>query len=210
MELKLQQAIVATRAGRTDVAQHLLTQLIHEKPDEANAWFLLGHIVDSPKRQSNYLKRTVELDPDNVIAKQRLEQLENPPIPAPVISQPDVDDTAEAIENAEASPDSSAIEAEPGVTSETELPEWLQDLDDKQLGAQPRHDEAWQKPAGMPIRETQKSPQPTAAVPVSQNTPDSEPESSNTSREVWLVRILVIMVIVAAIILGILVLLILI
>ena len=109
MELKLQQAIVATRAGRTDVAQHLLSQLIHEKPDDANAWFLLGHLVDSPERQSNYLKKTVELDPDHTIAKQRLVQLENPPIPAPVIAQPDVLDTAVAIESAEASPDLSPV-----------------------------------------------------------------------------------------------------
>lgn len=210
MEPKLQQAIVATRAGRTDVAQHLLTQLIHEKPDDANAWFLLGYLVDSPERQSNYLKRTVELDPDNAIAKYRLVQLENPPVPAPVVSQPVVRDTAVVIENGDPSPDPSPVETEPGATTAAELPEWLQDLDNKQLGADSTRDEAWQQSASTPIRETQRSSQPKAVQPVSQNAPDPKPKSSQASREDWLVRILVIMVIVAAIILGILVLLILI
>ena len=87
MELKLQQAIVDTRAGRTDIAQSLLTQLICENPDDANAWFLLGHIVDTPERQALYLQKTIELEPEHAIAKQRVMQLENRPIPAPVIPQ---------------------------------------------------------------------------------------------------------------------------
>ena len=76
MKIKLQQAIVATRAGQIEVAQSLLTQLLREDPENANAWFLLGNLVDSQDRQIRYLQKAVELDPENAIAKKQLEQSE--------------------------------------------------------------------------------------------------------------------------------------
>jgi cytochrome c-type biogenesis protein CcmH/NrfG len=204
MELKLQQAIVATRAGRTDVAQHLLTQLIRENPNDANAWFLLGHLVDTPERQSRYLQKTVELDPGHAIAKQRLIQLEDSPIPAPVIVQPDIHAAVE-LESVETPPDLAPVET----ATITELPERLQDLDNKQLAVESTPDKVWQDSAGIPIREMQEASEQAETLSVPQNAPNPELASNSPSGEVWLVRTLVIMVIVAAIVLGILVLLIL-
>jgi cytochrome c-type biogenesis protein CcmH/NrfG len=201
MELKLQQAIVATRAGRTDVAQQLLTQAIRENPNDADAWFLLGHLVDAPDRQALYLEKAVELEPDHAVAKQRLMQLEKSPIPAPDIPQQDTQDVVVELNSDETAPKTAAT---------NELPEQLQDLDDKQLEAASTDNETWQDSAGMPVREAHKASKPAAASSVAQNTSDPIPAGNSTSAEVRLVRILVIMVIIAAIVLGILVLLILI
>ncbi len=211
MELKLQQAIVATRAGRTDVAQHLLTQLLRENPEDANAWFLMGHIVDTPDRQALYLQKAVALDPDHAIAKQRLMQIEEPPVLAPVIPPQESHDGIVRLNGDETPPDLPLAEtAAVTAAAANELPEWLQDLDNKQLEANSTHEEAWQESAGVPVRATLKAPTQIAEPMVPQNRPDPTPASSSPSGDVWLVRILVIMVIVAAIILGILVLLILI
>jgi hypothetical protein len=210
MELKLQQAIVATRAGRTDVAQHLLTQLIHENPSDADAWFFLGHLVDAPDRQALYLEKAVELDPDHPIAKQRLIQLENSSIPAPIIPQEEANDTSVELSSDEMANNTPLVETPPETAATNELPERVQDLDNKPLGAASTDNETWQDSAGMPVREVHKASKPAAASSISQNTPNPKPASSNTSGEVRLVRILVIMVIIAAIVLGILVLLILI
>ena len=87
MELKLQQAIVATRAGQIEIAQSLLTQLIREEPEDANAWFLLSYLVDSPNRQILYPQKTLELDSENEIARHYLAQLQNALVPAPMIWQ---------------------------------------------------------------------------------------------------------------------------
>ncbi len=211
MELKLQQAIVATRAGRTDIAQHLLTQLLRENPEDANAWFLMGHIVDTPDRQALYLQKAVALDPDHAIAKQQLMQIEEPPVLAPVIPPQESHDGIARLNGDETSADLPLAEtAVVTAAAANELPEWLQDLDNKQLEANSTHDEVWQESAGVPVRATPKASTQIAEPMVPQNRPDPAPASSSPSGDVWLVRILVIMVIVAAIVLSILVLLILI
>ena len=210
MDLKLQQAIVATRAGRTDIAEHLLTQLIRENPNDANAWFLLGHLVDEPERQSLYLQKTVELDPDHSIAKKRLNQIENPPVPAPVIPRQKSGDVVVELKSDELPQNIPPAEMAPGTAATNDLPERVQYLGNKQSGAASTGNETWQNSAGMPVREAHKASKPAAASSISQNAPSLKPASTRASREVWLVRILVIMVVVAAIVLGILVLLILI
>lgn len=210
MELKLQQAIVATRAGRTDVAQHLLTQLLRDNPDDANAWFLMGHIVSAPDRQARYLQKAVELDPDHAIARQHLMRLGDPPVPAPVIPIQAAQESGIKL-NGDDSPQrpAGATTAAVAVTAANELPEWLQDLENKQLQTNDTHEKDWPSTAA-PVRETRKASAQTTSAPVPQSQPDPKPKSSSQPGEVWLVRILVIMVVVAAIILGILVLLILI
>jgi hypothetical protein len=211
MEIKMQQAIVATRAGRTDVAQQLLTQLLRENPDDADAWFFMSHLVDEPDRQALYIEKAVELDPDHAIAKQRLMQLENPPIPAPIIPQQDAhDDVVVELNSDETAQNISPVETAPETTTTDGLPERLQDLDDKQLGGESTDDEAWQDSVGMPVREEHKASKPAAASTISQDTPSPKPAPNSSSREARLVRILVIMVIIAALVLAILVLLILI
>ena len=210
MELKLQQAIVATRAGRTDVAKHLLTQLIRENPSDADAWFFLGHLVDGPDRQTLYLEKAVELDPDHAIAKQRLMQLEYSSIPAPIIPQQVARDASVELNSDETANNISLAETPPETAATNELPERLQDSDNKHLVAASIDSETWQDSASMPVREVHKASKPASASSISQKTPSPKPAANNTPGEVQLVRILVIMVIIAAIVLGILVLLILI
>ena len=213
MELRLQQAIVATRAGRTDVAQALLTQLIRENPDQANAWFLLGHIVDAPERQTLYLRKTIELEPGHAIAKQRLLQLENGPVPAPIIPPSSAPDAQPV--TADDSVEEALLETAPGTASEAELSAATVDVEEIQAGTQAdtqlANDEQWPELAGRPVREKPYVPSPVIATSEAitpQDTAATE-TSDDTSSEVWLVRILVIMVILAAIVLGVLVLLIL-
>ncbi|UCC52305.1 MAG: tetratricopeptide repeat protein [Anaerolineaceae bacterium] len=212
MKIKLQQAIVATRAGQIEVAQSLLTQLLREDPENANAWFLLGNLVDSQDRQIRYLQKAVELDPENAIAKKQLEQMQGSLIPAPVIWQGENDDDERGADEPEAVPvpanstreEESSIDEAREVTAD-QLPEWLQNLDQKQLGSDSSSANEWTDTAGVPIRESSKIAQEAQA----QQVPQDGTSNDKSGGEVWLVRILVIMVILAAIVLGFLVLLIL-
>ena len=61
--------------------------LLNKNPDNAHAWFLLGHIVDSKDRQIRYLQKAVELDPENPVAKTQVAKLITPAVPVPVIAQ---------------------------------------------------------------------------------------------------------------------------
>jgi hypothetical protein len=169
----------------------------------------MGGLVDTPARQARYLQKAVSLDPDHTIAKRRLVQLENPPVPAPVIAEQESVFSGARTNGEQVSPGFTAVEAASATAAVNELPEWLQDLDTKQLGANSARDEAWQESASMPIRETRKTSSQAVTPPTPQPQPAHSPVSDSSSADVWLVRILVIMVIVAAIVLGILVLLIL-
>lgn len=205
MELKLQQAIVATRAGRTDVAQSLLTQLIRDNPQDANAWFLLGHIVDSPERRARYLRKTLELEPQHIIARKQLLQLQNDAVPAPVLPQQE-----ETHEDVDAHEETTQLEhAGIAVAAATEMaqqtePEQLPEIHTRR-SASPDSAEL----VGRPVREKKVKEMPQSAAK-SEPQGESPALEEQASGEVWLVRILVLMVIVAAIVLGILVLLILI
>lgn len=75
MNEKLQQAIVATRTGQKREAQRLLTEVLKEDPENAQAWFLLSHLVDSKEKQVAYLGKALALDPQHQKAKQRLARL---------------------------------------------------------------------------------------------------------------------------------------
>ncbi len=209
MELKLQQAIVATRAGRTDVAQSLLTQLIQENPDDANAWFLLGHIVNTPDRQARYLQKVIELEPEHAIAKQRLLQIENIPVPAPVIPEQVPIDAPNEASDEETVVEQALDATVPGTVSVAELAANSQPAVDATLEPQNADDERWTQLAGAPIREKPERTVREEATAAAITQDMAQTTKDKTSGEVWLVRILVLMVIVAAIVLGILVLLIL-
>jgi len=79
MNPKLQQAMSAAREGRSKEAQVLLTQILSQDPEEAQAWFLLSHLVDSEQKQLAYLKKVLALDPHHEKAAQRLAHLEREP-----------------------------------------------------------------------------------------------------------------------------------
>ncbi len=220
MDLKLQQAIVATRAGRTDVAQNLLTQLISEKPDDAHAWFLLGHIIDSKDRQLRYLQKAVELDPHNPVAKKQVALLTASAVPVPVITQEEMKAmTAGADQGTQAADSQPATRAtterittEPDMPqTAAQLPEWLQDLDSKKLeNQQPAKSERdeWLIAAGTPKREARDSEQKARILHIPKDISQASSSSERSREEVWLLRILAFLVVLAAIVLGFLVLLI--
>ena len=221
MDLKLQQAIVATRAGRTDVAQHLLAQLINEKPDNAHAWFLLGNIADSKERRVRYLQKAVALDPQNSVVKSQLENLTAPFVPTPVISREDLIEQVPASET-ELQPiiydpapvkklaKTAAVIDEPKTPQK--LPEWLQDLENKQLIPQEttgNKGTEWPVPDKNPKRESHEQVQKARVLHIPQSTTNNNSSSDRTKEEIWLLRILAVMVVIAAVVLGFLVLLIL-
>lgn len=76
MNQKLQQAIVAARAGRKREAQLLLAQLLQDNPQEVHAWYLLSLLVESPEKQRAYLGKVLALDPDHEKARQQLSGLQ--------------------------------------------------------------------------------------------------------------------------------------
>lgn len=82
MNQKLQQAIAATRAGQKREAQVLLTQVLQEEPEEVQAWYLLGLLVESPHKQRAYLGKVLALDPNHEKARRHLARLDTaaPPI----------------------------------------------------------------------------------------------------------------------------------
>jgi hypothetical protein len=192
----------------------LLTQLIREEPEDAHAWFLLSYLVDSPDHQILYLQRTLELDSENEIALHYLAQLQNTLIPAPVISQAEKDGAASTgvdEQEAELVTATPALEDAPGsdetqLDNNNQLPEWLQNLDQKQLGSDSPDNNEWWNAAGPPQREFSITAQEMREQQVFQTSVTNE----KSKGEVWLVRILIIMVVLAAIVLGFLILLILI
>lgn len=220
MDLKLQQAIVATRAGRTDVAQSLLTQLINEKPDDANAWFLLGHIVDSRDRQLLYLQKALALDPTNPIARKQVAQLVGPGAPPPVVAHEKSENASVNIPvEEEAVKPEAAVLASADVVATQSNKHQTPDVNPGHLPVQEaktavsqktgaKKEDDWPKSARTPKRDSKASTKKTQVVHVPQDQSQAISNSDRTPEEVWLLRILAVLVVIAVIVLAFLVLLI--
>lgn len=76
MSEKLQQAISAAKNGQRTEAQVLLTQVLKENPNETQAWFLLGTLVDSEQKKIAYLGKVLALEPDHQMARKMLARLQ--------------------------------------------------------------------------------------------------------------------------------------
>lgn len=75
MDERLQQAIAAIRANDNQTAQQLLAQFLKSNPNHPQGWFLLSQVVADRKQQVAFLNKTLTLDPDNKLARQKLTQL---------------------------------------------------------------------------------------------------------------------------------------
>lgn len=75
MDERLQQAIAAIRANDNQTAQQLLAQFLKSNPNHPQGWFLLSQVVADRKQQIAFLNKTLTLDPDNKLARQKLTQL---------------------------------------------------------------------------------------------------------------------------------------
>lgn len=101
MRQKLQDAIVATRAGNTREAQLLLTDILKEDPNETQAWFLLSNLVESEDKKMAYLGKVLALDPSHNKAAQQLAYLQTqtavadktppPPLSTPEPEEDEID-----------------------------------------------------------------------------------------------------------------------
>jgi hypothetical protein len=74
MNDRLREAISVARSGETREAQLLVTAILENSPDDAQAWYLMSHLVESPARRAVYLYKAVSLDPYNERAKAELAQ----------------------------------------------------------------------------------------------------------------------------------------
>jgi tetratricopeptide (TPR) repeat protein len=68
---------LAERGNRAG-ARDLLIQAIKQDPGNAQAWFMLSLTTDDPDKIAEYLHRVIELNPDDELARRRLQTLEQP------------------------------------------------------------------------------------------------------------------------------------
>lgn len=78
----LQEARAAAEAGDKAEAHRQIARVLQANPRDAEAWFLLSSLVDSPQQQATFLQKTLALSPDHAEAQQQLARLTAPP-PSP-------------------------------------------------------------------------------------------------------------------------------
>lgn len=76
MDTQLKEAIELARSGERKAAQTQLASFLDEQPGEAQGWYLLSLLVESPQKQAAYLSKTVALNPDHAKAKEQLAALQ--------------------------------------------------------------------------------------------------------------------------------------
>jgi hypothetical protein len=124
----LEQAIAVGQAGDKDQAYLLLARLIKQQPDNAEAWYYLSTLVDSPEQQLIFTRRTLAIDQQHSLARQRLAALTGQPLagvptpPSPTVS---IEPAASVVEPAAAG--APAI-APPALSEDLTLPAELGDL----------------------------------------------------------------------------------
>jgi hypothetical protein len=210
MESKLQQAIIATRAGYMETAQLLLTDVLQENPKQTEAWFLLAHLVESPDRQARYLEYALTLDPDHELARQHLQRLRTPEVPPPVIKDkarrgtssphptppPEVDSEFSPIPPARTNPVVSAPRVSEASTTGSQAASQPVVVEQKSS----RIDPDWQRTAGKPKRASQTA----VSVPKAQPTTPAPAPTTVKRQPVnkWLLVVLVILVAVAVFVMS--------
>jgi peroxiredoxin len=73
--------------GKQQEALPLLVEYLRSNPSSARAWWLMSLSVTDTKYQVDCLERVIQLDPDNELARERLQMLKNNPS-APVSVNP--------------------------------------------------------------------------------------------------------------------------
>jgi WD40 repeat protein len=72
----LNEAIKAIKAGDKATGRALLSELARTQPQNETVWMWLAVAVEDSAQKREYLRRTLQLNPDNVTAKQALARLE--------------------------------------------------------------------------------------------------------------------------------------
>ena len=134
MNVKLQQAIGAARAGESQKAQVLLAQILKEDTRNVHAWFLLSHLVESKEKKVAFLQKVLDIDPNHQKAKERLAELASPEAAAAVQEvAPVVEDVIEAEETAVVAPPEPEEQPTPVIFTEPAADELFSTDDDDDL-----------------------------------------------------------------------------
>jgi peroxiredoxin len=73
------------RIGKQEEAQALLVEYLRVNPSSARAWWLMSLTLPDITQQQDCLERVLHLDPEDELARERLEMLKNQPIPPPSV-----------------------------------------------------------------------------------------------------------------------------
>ncbi len=83
MPTALQKGIESAKAGHLDLALSHLKDAIIEEPENANVWVWLAAIIEDDTKQAIFLKKALEIDPDNRPALRGMTYLERKKTVAP-------------------------------------------------------------------------------------------------------------------------------
>ncbi len=137
MNEKLQQAITATRNGQVKEAQLLLTQVLKDDPNEAQAWFLLSNLVDSEPKKVAYLGKVLALNPQHEMAQKMLSRLRGAEVEVEETAVSEIqeeDDLATAVADEIVMPEAldmedaaliADLDGEDILATADEMPDWL-------------------------------------------------------------------------------------
>jgi hypothetical protein len=123
MNIELQKAIAAARAGRRDQARSLVDSVLAAEPDNAHAWFLNSILAADEEEQVSSLTKVLELEPTHEVAQKRLAEIRAaaPVAPVPVESPTDTFEESEPFASDEQrEPAETMTEAPPTVFDEVE------------------------------------------------------------------------------------------
>jgi hypothetical protein len=72
------QALAAIQAGDRGLARRLLAELVHANARHEQGWLRLASVVDDRRQIADCLQRVLTLNPQNVTAREWLEQVQRP------------------------------------------------------------------------------------------------------------------------------------
>jgi micrococcal nuclease len=78
-EQLVQMAIAEAKLGNRKKAKAILVDLVGREPESARAWYLLSQVADNSAQAQACLKNVLELEPDNLQARQRLASYQSEP-----------------------------------------------------------------------------------------------------------------------------------
>jgi hypothetical protein len=78
-----EQGITAYRAGDKAQARHLLIAAIRQNPQDEQAWLYMSGLVETDAQRLDCLRRVLVINPDNLAARQAIEELTAPKTPPP-------------------------------------------------------------------------------------------------------------------------------
>lgn len=197
MREQLQQALVAVKNGQEEQARSILAQLLKEQPNNVAGWILLSKLAQTDVQKAAFLRKVLELDPENEYAAFEMALLageaeEGPSEPVLVgteeeeegIEEAEVPVPAHAALEAEGAPEESVAEgAELKPTPEAELPPPAEEPGEEATVAAPATELPSRQPEEEPEEEGGAAPK---ALPVSEEPLDYAAQAEGDTLPPWL------------------------